>query len=458
MKDNPTLSYKGNQLIKADDSAPDPTLFSRNFRDVKGSSIEYTCDANGNLTKDLNKGITQIQYSSLNLPKQVNFNPAGQPVNEYTYAVDGSKLQVNHKKSSGGKVTDYVGNMIYEGGSLKRILVDGGFYEEGKYYFYLKDHLGNNRVVADASGSAIQVTHYYPFGMSFTEGYEMKDAKPAKQPYKYNGKELDGENSLNWYDYEARQLAMDLPGFNSIDPLAEKYYSISPYAYVMNNPLRFIDPTGMSTVNVNGEDVDFDIFAKWFEQLKSAFGFGERKEDYSTPKKAKESQAHNDEQSERLKATAEGVHTFNETMLSFLPFGEVAYKGYWDREISTGDFGWEIAGIFPIGRFAGRSVPIVSKAVRTALASRIGKRGYTEVGYQFSKHAGRPNGAVWKSIIPEGATLNPNTYNEAGYKTFQEIWRAPGEFKHVDGFIEKRLPDGRGLRFQENWVFKGFLD
>ena len=247
--DNLTLSYKGNQLIKADDSTPDPTLFSRNFRDVKGSSIEYIYDVNGNLTKDLNKGITQIRYSLLNLPKKVNFNHTGQPENEYTYAVDGSKLQVNHKKSSGSKVTDYVGNMIYEGGSLKRILVDGGFYEEGKYYFYLRDHLGNNRVVADASGNAIQVTHYYPFGMSFTEGFEKKDIKPAKQPYKYNGKELDGENSLNWYDYEARQLAMDVPRFTTVDPMAENYFSWSPYVYVGNNPMRFIDPTGMYWVD-----------------------------------------------------------------------------------------------------------------------------------------------------------------------------------------------------------------
>ena len=66
------------------------------------------------------------------------------------------------------------------------------------------------------------MTHYYPFGLSFAEGYEKEGAKPAKQPYKYNGKELDGENFLNWYDYEARQLAMDVLGFNSIDPLAEE--------------------------------------------------------------------------------------------------------------------------------------------------------------------------------------------------------------------------------------------
>ena len=144
--------------------------------------------------------------------------------------------------------------MNYEKSSLKRILVDGGYYEEDKYYFYLRDHMGNNRVVADASGSAIQVTHYYPFGMSFAEGYEKEGIKPAKQPYKYNGKELDGENSLNWYDYEARQLAMDVPRFTSIDPHSEKYYSISLYVYVMNNPVNFINPDGRQIVGLTKDD------------------------------------------------------------------------------------------------------------------------------------------------------------------------------------------------------------
>ena len=108
-------------------------------------------------------------------------------------------------------------------------------------------------MIADAAGSAIQVTHYYPFGMSFTEGFE-QDIKPAKQLYKYNGKELDGENSLNWYDYEARQLAMDVSRFTRIDPHAEKYYSISPYAYVMNNPINAIDMNGDSITFV-GENI-----------------------------------------------------------------------------------------------------------------------------------------------------------------------------------------------------------
>ena len=114
------------------------------------------------------------------------------------------------------------------------------------------------------------------------------------------------------YDYSARYMDPALGRFTSIDPLSENYYSISPYVYVANNPLRFIDPTGMRTVKVNGNDVDFDVFSIWFEQLKSTLGLGKRKEDYSTQEKAKESQAHNDEQSERLKATEEGIHTFNE--------------------------------------------------------------------------------------------------------------------------------------------------
>ncbi|WP_206531753.1 hypothetical protein [Sphingobacterium sp. DR205] len=99
---------------------------------------------------------------------------------------------------------------------------------------------------------------------------------------------------------------------------------------------------------------------------------------------------------------------------------------------------------------------MTSSAVRSALADRIGKRGFTEVGYQFQKHFGR--GGSWGDAISQGAKLNPATFNEAGYKTFQEIWKAPGLFQKVGGFLEKRLPDGRGIRLQDNWMFKGFFD
>ncbi|NLZ74250.1 MAG: RHS repeat-associated core domain-containing protein, partial [Bacteroidales bacterium] len=137
--------------------------------------------------------------------------------------------------------------MIYENSTLKRIIVEGCYIEDGRYHFYVQDHLGNNRMVVDQEESVAQITHYYPFGMSFAESTEV-----SKQPYKYNGKELDMENSLNTYDYEARLLGVAVPRFTTMDPLAEMYYNISPYAYVANNPIKHIDEEGKWITNVIG--------------------------------------------------------------------------------------------------------------------------------------------------------------------------------------------------------------
>ena len=65
------------------------------------------------------------------------------------------------------------------------------------------------------------------------------------QEYKYNGKEFDKMHGLNTYDYGARQHDPLLCRWDRMDPLCEKYYSVSPYAYCCNNPVKFIDPDGM---------------------------------------------------------------------------------------------------------------------------------------------------------------------------------------------------------------------
>ncbi len=83
-----------------------------------------------------------------------------------TSPVIGSAVNVNALTET--KTTDYAGNKIYEDDKLK-ILVDGGYIENDKYHFYIKDHLGNNRIVIDQYNNQIQSTQYYPFGMSFAE-------------------------------------------------------------------------------------------------------------------------------------------------------------------------------------------------------------------------------------------------------------------------------------------------
>ncbi|WP_321333079.1 RHS repeat-associated core domain-containing protein [uncultured Bacteroides sp.] len=275
--DNLSMSYAGNQLLKADDTGTTVTLSaSMDFKNNSTAAKEYFYDLNGNLMQDLNKGITGITYNFLNLPQSVTINNTlGQATNTYTYAADGRKLRAN----IGSKQTDYVGNVIYESvnegtATLKRILVDGGYIEGGVYYFYLTDHLGNNRVVANASGGIVQTNHYYPFGMSFAEG-----VTTSGQPYKYNGKELDTERGLNLYDYSARLMDPALGRFSTVNPSTEKYYSTSPYFYCGGNPIKFIDPNGMDWFvnNQNGNVVFVRGVSELNDKLRDKYGLGNYK-------------------------------------------------------------------------------------------------------------------------------------------------------------------------------------
>ena len=65
--------------------------------------------------------------------------------------------------------------------------------------------------------------------------------------FKYNGKEFDSKNGLNWYDYGARHYDAALGRFTTVDPLGEVDYGIASYTYCSNNPILYIDPTGTLT-------------------------------------------------------------------------------------------------------------------------------------------------------------------------------------------------------------------
>ena len=76
--------------------------------------------------------------------------------------------------------------------------------------------------------------------------------------FKYNGKEFDSKNGLNWYDYGARHYDATLGKWHVVDPLADKYYGYSPYAYFLNNPVKYIDFLGCDTIPAN-EIWDYDL-------------------------------------------------------------------------------------------------------------------------------------------------------------------------------------------------------
>ena len=250
--DNLTFTLAGNLLNRVDDAAAASAYGGGfEFKDGVKQANEYTYDSNGNLTKDLNKGISTITYNVLNLPNMVTFSDGSTIA--YTYGADGTKLKTVHKTGSTTTTTDYCGNVVYENGVQKLLLTDEGYVtlSDSKYHYYLKDHQGNNRVVINQSGTVEEANHYYPFGGVFASSGNV-------QPYKYNGKELDAKKGLNWYDYGARHYDAALGRFTTVDPSAENYYSTSPFTYCLNNPLNYIDPLGTDTVDV--KDVDWNKF------------------------------------------------------------------------------------------------------------------------------------------------------------------------------------------------------
>ncbi len=170
-----------------------------------------------------------------------------------TYDTEQSEQKTFHLQYADS--SDYLlgGSLVMKNGRIDKYQFEEGYCQAKRYNntmddftfcYYDKDHLGDIRQVTEADGSKkgtiIQKMNYYPFGAEFCDA----SADSLVQPYKYNGKELDLMYGLNTYDYGARQHDPILARWDRIDPLCEKYYSTSPYAYCGNNPVIFIDPNG----------------------------------------------------------------------------------------------------------------------------------------------------------------------------------------------------------------------
>ena len=116
---------------------------------------------------------------------------------------------------------------------------------ETALFFYHPDHLGSTGMVTDNSSNITQGFLYAPFGEIITEFNPSWESGRIPK-YSFNGKELDEESGM--YYYSARYYSP--PTFISRDPLFEKKFT-SPYAYCLNNPLRFIDPDGRDEWEIN---------------------------------------------------------------------------------------------------------------------------------------------------------------------------------------------------------------
>ena len=363
-------------------------------------------------------------------------------------------------------------------------------------------------IVHEKNNTALQVlqaTDYYPYGLSFNE-YDkerLKEVSPGvyapelRNRYRFQNQELQKDLDLGWYHYKYRMHDPAIGRFGGVDPLAEDYLYNGTYVFSENRLTNGIELEGAEFMwsplivgwnasamgHCNCTDPGFgsymgSLFYRGTDMGQGLFNFqeGVRRNaansiNYSlNPGEMFQQSLINDggasildiesayQAEDRLSTEqwqwglfqagssaammqlgfASGALSSSTSQLGFANYGEALYRP--TVRIGAGQGGYSFT----------------STAVRSALADRVGKRGFSEVGYQFQKHFGR--GGAWGEAIPEGATLNPATFNQAGYNTFKEIWRSPGNFQRVGGFLEKRLSDGRGIRLQENWLFKGFLD
>jgi len=239
--DSLAYTYSGNRATGINDRS------SSNTGLVAGN-MAYTFDGNGNVIKNVNSTThTQdknIGYNLLNLPYA---DTTANGIVTYTYDASGRKLRKKYVAGASTTTTEYIDGIQYLNSSTAidfiateegRATPNGSYYD---YQYYLGDNLGNTRVTfGTKSGSAVayQRDDYYPFGLEIN-----RTPQTVKNEYLYNKKELQEE--LGQYDYGARLYDPVIARWQVVDPLAEISRRWSPYNYVKNNPIRFIDPDGM---------------------------------------------------------------------------------------------------------------------------------------------------------------------------------------------------------------------
>ena len=237
----------------------------------RGRSGEYAYDGNGRLVSDPYKGMT-VTYADWGTPEKITFDDGNHTA--FTYTASGEKLKTewrsgaaNLRAGEGSPAVqaavinseELFGPFVCRDGRLDKFLFDGGFCDLSsgvvKYRYFVRDRLGSVRSVADEDGNVLQQNLYYARGGAWGDVC----TAPGFQSYKYCGKYLDRKHGLDLYDYGARLYDPAAAFWTSPDPLCEKYYNISPYAFCNDNPVTFIDPDGRDWYKDTDNTFQYDI-------------------------------------------------------------------------------------------------------------------------------------------------------------------------------------------------------
>jgi len=214
-------------------------------------SDEYVYDANANVIAANSKSLSQLAYDPF---KQLTSFINEDNGNYMSFQYGGNKQRVLKREQVGESpvpnasmyihgMNDYPLTEKYNEHSniQDRMYIYGptgllAMVQDGISFYFIKDHLGSVRAVMNSSNALSSLYHYTPFGDSWATVLN----RPSD--YQFTGQELDQfSNGFSLHNFRARLYDSDLGRFYAMDPSGE---GNSPYAYVANNPVHLVDPSG----------------------------------------------------------------------------------------------------------------------------------------------------------------------------------------------------------------------
>ena len=274
LMDNLTYSFYAatNRLSHIDDTVPSGVFMGDIDDQIKNN---YSYDQRGNMTFDQQREIS-ISYDYRSLPISITVGPPMTPggMTTYRYDADGRRT---YKSTEYGAAYYYINDVqgrtiavLKADGSLKMLNLlglDHIGYIDAYYipqaakdedapprsdarFYYLKDHLGNIKLIVDQGGNVAAYDDYDPFGM----GLEGRSGNPygVDARFKFISAENDLEHGM--YLLGPRLYDQRIGLFRSPDPMQDIYTEYSPYHYSFNNPMRFVDPTGLQAEDAEEEE------------------------------------------------------------------------------------------------------------------------------------------------------------------------------------------------------------
>ncbi|HEV7923208.1 MAG TPA: RHS repeat-associated core domain-containing protein [Thermoanaerobaculia bacterium] len=229
------------------------------------SSLGY--DVSGNV---IAAGTQHYDYDAVGMPNVVRLGTNTQPRIIYAYTADDERLfafdvssgtthwtlrgfdnKILRDLKQNGFTWTVERDYIYRDGLLLAALKSGGAVEH-----YSLDHLGTPRLVTDGVGNKVGHHVYWPFGEEWSPGTTQESS-----PLRFTGHERDADPTGGTapLDYmHARYYGSEWGRFLSVDAVLNIDRALrqpqnwNRYSYVMNNPMRFTDPTGREHVQEPG--------------------------------------------------------------------------------------------------------------------------------------------------------------------------------------------------------------